>query len=63
MFIFRLCECENSNYSCYCMVNYSNIISNEFLEKNCLVSYRDLFACKKFPLKTINVQFIESLGK
>ena len=30
---FRLRECENSDYSCCCMVNYSNNISNEFLEK------------------------------
>ena len=38
IFIFKLCECENSNYSCYCFVNYySNIISNEFLEKKCFV--------------------------
>ena len=34
MFMFRLCECENSNYSCYCMVNYGNIITNE-LKKKC----------------------------
>ena len=37
MFIFKLCECENS-YPCYCRVKYSNIISNEFLEKSVFFS-------------------------